>query len=201
MLEGTYYDTLTSATGCDSIVVTRIAKKLLPVVTFSPLDDICIDAPPVSLNGGNPLGGIYSGTNVLNNTFYPYHAMEGIHPIYYSYTDPLTNCTNKAERLITVYPLPQVEFTINPKVMFLASSKISFVDYTYGGSQWYWDFGDNITSDIKHGAHIYNDTGYYKVSLIVTDNHGCINSSSDMVYIGLEFVFNIFIPSAPCAKG
>ena len=55
----------------------------------------------------------------------------------------------------------------------------------------YWDFGDNTNAEVRHGAHIYNDTGYYKVSLMVTDNHGCISSSSDMVYIGLEFVFNV----------
>jgi gliding motility-associated-like protein len=131
------------------------------------------------------------GAGVTNDVFVPADASQGIHPLVYTYMDPVTNCSNTAHEHITVYPLPEIQFTINPKITFLANSRISFVDYTAGADHWQWDFGDSLQSDDRHGFHIYNDTGYYHVSLIVVDNHGCSSRSSDMVYIGLEFAFNV----------
>src|SRR3569832_2929860 len=38
---------------------------------------------------------------------------------------------------------------------------------------------------------MYKDTGLYRVTIDLVDLHGCRSSTSDKIYIGLEFVYNV----------
>lgn len=51
-------------------------------------EDLCVGDDFVSLSGGSPQGGEYSGITVVNGVFDPSVAGVGIHTLYYSYTDP-----------------------------------------------------------------------------------------------------------------
>ncbi|NOU45613.1 MAG: T9SS type A sorting domain-containing protein [Bacteroidales bacterium] len=74
-----------------------ITENPLPVVTwpsFSPTT-ICIeDWGPITLTGGLPEGGIYSGDGVTNNIFYQAVAGIGSHIITYTYSDE-NSCSNQ----------------------------------------------------------------------------------------------------------
>jgi len=66
----------------------------LPVVTFTALADLCIDAGvQAGLGGGTSTGGTYSGTGVTDDgngmtySFDPATAGVGTHTITYNYTD------------------------------------------------------------------------------------------------------------------
>ncbi|MBN1338735.1 MAG: T9SS type A sorting domain-containing protein [Bacteroidales bacterium] len=72
----------------------------LPTVTLAEYDTICINTPPFELTGGEPAGGIYSGTGVSNGYFYPEAAGIGEHTITYTYEDSW-GCGNSA--LATIY--------------------------------------------------------------------------------------------------
>ncbi|MEI7801274.1 MAG: PKD domain-containing protein, partial [Bacteroidota bacterium] len=53
---------------------------------------------------------------------------------------------------------------------------------------WKWNFGDPgsnpfNTSNQPNPAHTYNQSGLYSVTLVVTDNHGCIDSLTKVNYI------------------
>ncbi|NOU45615.1 MAG: T9SS type A sorting domain-containing protein [Bacteroidales bacterium] len=75
-----------------------ITENPLPVVTwpsFSPTT-ICIeDWGPITLTGGLPEGGTYSGDGVTNNIFYQAVAGIGSHIITYTYSDE-NSCSNQA---------------------------------------------------------------------------------------------------------
>ena len=60
-----------------------------PVVTFSPCFDTIttVNAKPIKLKGGIPLGGTYSGPGVSNGYFYPVSAGTGLKTITYTYTN------------------------------------------------------------------------------------------------------------------
>lgn len=75
----------------------------LPTVTLANFDDVCIDAAEVTLAGGSPAGGTYSGTGVTAGKFNPATAGEGTHTITYTYND---GCEASATSTITVQPLP-----------------------------------------------------------------------------------------------
>ncbi len=53
---------------------------------------------------------------------------------------------------------------------------------------WNWNFGDPVSnplnnSIISNPSHNYNQSGLYSVTLIITDNHGCVDSLKKVNYI------------------
>ncbi|HPS05716.1 MAG TPA: hypothetical protein PLE97_10245, partial [Tenuifilaceae bacterium] len=57
----------------------EIVVHSLPTVTLAAFDPVCLDAEPFALTGGDPVGGIYSGTGVTGGTFDPAAAGAGTH--------------------------------------------------------------------------------------------------------------------------
>ncbi|MFT5779943.1 MAG: hypothetical protein ACI837_002903, partial [Crocinitomicaceae bacterium] len=89
----------------------------LPVVTFTALADLCIDAGvQLALGSGLATGGVYSGLGVtddgngLTYSFNPAAAGAGIHTITYTFTDA-NGCSGSANDNVEVFGLPVVTFT------------------------------------------------------------------------------------------
>ena len=89
----TYYDTITVLAN--------------PVISFTSLSPVCVDADSFILNNATPVGGIYSSNSnyIVSNVFYPSIAGVGTHKIYYIFTDSLT-CSSMDSTTIIVHPLP-----------------------------------------------------------------------------------------------
>jgi gliding motility-associated-like protein len=80
---------------------------------------------------------------------------------------------------------------------FLVTDLIQFRDQSIGNnqiSQWHWDFGDGNTSNLSNPTHSFADTGMYKVSLVITNNYGCVDTIHNYYYIGEVFTF--YIPNS-----
>ncbi len=73
----------------------------LPLVTFAQIPDMCLNWPQQELTQGFPVGGVYSGTGVLNGWFYPGNAGVGTHDLTYSYVDE-NGCENNATQTVYV---------------------------------------------------------------------------------------------------
>lgn len=97
---GTYYDTLSNAIGCDSFVV--LSLSILTSVSWEGSGDtVFTGSAPITLSGGTPAGGFYSGPGVANNIFYPDSTGQG--NIIVSYTYPLVNgCSDSAFKTFVV---------------------------------------------------------------------------------------------------
>lgn len=100
-----YYD---ATLQCSNTADDTITVNALPVLSFSPPASLCIDAQPYTLSSGSPAGGTYSGTGVSAGVFSASVAGTGPHVITYSYTDPLSTCSNTTTGTITVNALPVV---------------------------------------------------------------------------------------------
>jgi len=85
-----------------------MSGTLAPIVTFTACFDTIttINAKPIKLKGGIPLGGTYSGpgVNSLTGVFNPATAGVGTKTITYSYTNA-ANCSALAQAHIINYPL------------------------------------------------------------------------------------------------
>ena len=103
-----------------------VSGQALPVVTLAPLGIVCDNITALTLTGGSPAGGIYTGTSVTNSIFNPSAAGAGIYTIDYLYSDGM--CSNSASAtiqvdlcigidtysetaIVTVAPNPFTEFT------------------------------------------------------------------------------------------
>ncbi|MBA4302586.1 MAG: hypothetical protein C0424_00005, partial [Sphingobacteriaceae bacterium] len=83
----------------------HIQARPLPTIQFFPYSDVCLNGAVVPLQA-IPAGGQFSGQGVSGTQFNPATAGLGTHIITYTYTDPISGCTNSATQTITVLPLP-----------------------------------------------------------------------------------------------
>ncbi len=77
----------------------------LPAVSLAPIEDICVDAEPLSLSGGTPAGGSYEGPGVMDALFNAAVAGPGAHTIIYRYSSA-EGCVATVSRTLNVIPLP-----------------------------------------------------------------------------------------------
>jgi gliding motility-associated-like protein len=91
-------------------------------------------------------------------------------------------CTDTMWHIVHVDTLPYVEFAYDT-VCF--GDPTHFTNLSYGrGSPifaYLWDFGDGNTSSVLDPVHTYGAPGNYNVTLIVTDDNGCIDSITHTV--------------------
>ena len=169
----------TDAQGCLTDTVFALVVNAFPVVTLANLPDFCEDDPPLTIMGGTPGGGTYSGPGIVGSlTFDPALAGQGSHLIMYLYTDSI-GCSASATAYINVHPNPP-DPGISRTLDFLVC------DWGFYNYQWFFN-GDSIpnSNSIKWTA---TDTGYYQVMLI--SDWGCTSISDsllvDVIYqIGL----------------
>ncbi len=98
-----YTVTGTDGNNCQNTSVASVTVNSLPVVSLSTtsLGVQCDDVTNLTLTGGAPLGGIYSGNAVTAGVFNPSSAGVGTHTITYIYTDA-NNCSNSASDNVQV---------------------------------------------------------------------------------------------------
>lgn len=78
---------------------------------------------------------------------------------------------------------PTVDFGASPKIS-CANDPIHFKDSTTGGTslEWFWYFGDGVTSRNQNPTNYYQDTGWFDVKLKVW-NYGCLDTLVKPNYI------------------
>jgi len=86
---------------------------------------------------------------------------------------------------ITVYDQPVASFT-TPSDLCL-DSIVQFIDSSVIAngsiSAYLWDFGDSSTSNQPNPAHLYQASGTYTVTLIVTSNSGCTDTAISTIIV------------------
>jgi Zn-dependent metalloprotease len=83
----------------------------------------------------------------------------------------------------------QANFTASPSVSCSAPATVSFLNTSYNGTSYYWDFGDGNNSTAASPTHTYLNPGTYNVSLIVNGTGNCIGSDT-IVVTGAVTVYN-----------
>ena len=182
--------TLPDPPACESFATAQIEVFALPVVTFTALADLCIDAGVQNLqSGGSPLGGIYSGPGVTDNgngstySFDPVAAGAGVHTITYTFTDG-NGCTNFAEDQVEVFPLPVVTFTAPADLCFDAG-----VQNGLGGGSPVGGIysGPGVTDDGNGTTYSFDPSasgiGEHTITYTYTDGNGCANFAADEIIV------------------
>ncbi|MBL0359123.1 MAG: PKD domain-containing protein [Chitinophagaceae bacterium] len=181
--------------GClDSLIKRDYIHIQKPFVLFDNLPDSgCV---PFT----KKLVAIDNGTDSIINYSWNFgdgHTAAAISPTH-SYTTPgyytvslvttgLSGCkdTTIVEHAIGAGNKPSPAFTADIRNS-CAQTEISFTDESTGGAtMWQWDFGDNSQAMEQHPKHIFTDTGFLDVQMIVF-NGGCADTVRKHNYVYIK---------------
>ncbi|MFN8165162.1 MAG: T9SS type A sorting domain-containing protein [Bacteroidia bacterium] len=169
--------TYTDSNGCVSSDTSLQTVNTIPTVTLTPFNSVCSNTGPVALSGGNPAGGVYSGTAVSGTTFYTGIAGAGAHQITYTYVDG-NQCGSSATQTLTVNPIPtpnlgpDTTICMNEAVLLTAGNSYATYQWSTGASS---------------SSILFDSTGFgvgtVRVTLRVTNQFGCANRDTIFVTI------------------
>lgn len=182
----------TNRDGCRDTVTQTVTVNGLPTVAFSPLSAICENAGNISLTGGTPTGGTYSGAALTTGAFNPATAGAGIDTVIYILSDT-NNCSNTAKQAIEVYAAPTAAITA---IAAFCNNGIART-LTEGTPPAGTYAGTGVTGynfDPKAGT-VGNNT----ISYIVT-NANCADTATANISIEAAPVFNITGTLAGCGE-
>ena len=69
-----------------------------------------------------------------------------------------------------------------------AGEPFEFENLTIGADNYFWDFGDESTSEEENPIHFYDEPDAYEVTLVATSEMGCISSDSISLIIVVDGV-------------
>jgi gliding motility-associated-like protein len=182
---GTWYCTITDASGCTSteqLIIYYINPQM-----FSTLVKEDINC------AGDSTGWIIcyatGGTPGYTYEWAPYGgtadtAVHLFHGTYFVTITDSVNCTLvDSVTLIELHPLPPVNFTGTP-VEGCQPMQVQFSELSADEGQTYdWTFGDGGSDTIKNPVHIYYNWGIFDVSLTVVSIYGCDSTMTKPGYI------------------
>jgi gliding motility-associated-like protein len=106
-------------------------------------------------------------------------------------------CRDTAAKYHNIYlNVPTVAITPNDSNIYINSISgcvpitVQFKDKSKSNNpgdplvNWEWDFGDGSNSALHNPTHIFNSTGIFDVKFTVTNNSGCVNSTSIAIRTG-----------------
>ena len=156
-------------TSCASLLVNIYTNSVYLV----PFDTLCMDANSsgLTLTGGIPTGGVYSGVGVSNGIFDPNAAGVGTHSITYTYTNSFGCIDSVAENLVVFEsnPSPINILATGRSICNGSSTRIwldSLSNTLYSGRMWVWyegACGAGVPIDTT-----YNDTTIGDTSIVVS---------------------------------
>ncbi|HPB02579.1 MAG TPA: PKD domain-containing protein, partial [Bacteroidales bacterium] len=200
---GTYTVTITDAVGCDTTVSATL-------IELHPLPEINISASPTE--GCQPLFVQFYETSADSGQTYYWDLDEGHHfsseknpPLLFEHdgvfdvfivVTSVYGCVDslRVTDMIHVYRKPVAEFRPYPSAPTLADNTVLFFNESTSLYQSEWTFGDGGFSMDTYPTHQYNDTGMYVVQLIITTEHGCKDTTSDVLYV--KDVVTMYVPNS-----
>lgn len=167
-----YTVTATNMDGCTSTDIVALDVSPLPSVSLDDQANACDSSSAFQLNGGAPLGGVYSGTAVTAGSFDPTIAGTGFHWIFYSYTDSI-GCIGMDSSEIFIAPLPNI-YLGNDTTICAYHNLV--LDAGSGLNSYLWSTGD--TSQFVTVDSTGNGLGMVIYSVTGTNNFGCSTDAS-----------------------
>ncbi len=169
-----------------------IIPNLDPSFTFS--DSLCADAvfdfPSTSTEG---VSGVwtpsFNNQSTQNYTFTP--DLSGI-----VFTNIGQRCPQVVSQTMTIIPNPVADFTPENTVLSLFAPTTLLENNSSNAYTYFWNFGDGTNNDsIFSPEHTFpENAGTYLVSLEVSNELGCLDSTSQSIVIEHDPV--VFIPNA-----
>lgn len=190
-----YYIIVTDLCGdikTDSVTITILSPPLILEIT--PEQEICPgDSVLLTVEASGGFGDYYyrwpHNGDTTNNV---YVAPEETTTYTVIVNDDCRTFTRSASTtVIVVHPIADFEAITDPLFINLP---ITFENQTVNGDTYEWWFGDGNTSTMVHPNNEYSVPGDYEITLVATDEKGCLDTITKLITILDEFY--LYIPNA-----
>lgn len=106
-----------------------------------------------------------------------YYDQDGVYDVSLQVTTQ-NGCSNSFtdDSMITIYKLPEANFSFNPTEPTILNARIEFADLSMDAEFYRWDFGDGRFSSFSNPVNRYDNPGDYNITQIVTTNFGCADT-------------------------
>lgn len=101
-------------------------------------------------------------------------------------TDDLGCITSYKDTVIVTQPV--ADFVLGDTVPCLDEIVVFEELATGSGITYLWDFGDGTTSTEANPEHSYGSYGAFDVTLIVTDDNGCSDTTTKIAYVNVDSI-------------
>lgn len=101
----------------------------------------------------------------------------------------LFGCSDTSSATLTVYPKPDCSFTYSIEP---GNGLLHFENLTTGASEYFWDFGNNSTSDSRQTEVSYLIEGEYTIQLIAKSPEGCADTAIQLYH----YMPGLWLPNA-----
>jgi gliding motility-associated-like protein len=197
---------------CSDDTTFNVTINAAPLVSFTPIPPICLDAASYLITqasevGGVPGSGSYFGPGTATTgLFTPSIAGAGTHTIKYVYTSTAGSCQDSATQTIRVWQAALANFSVSTTPI-CEKRDIIFTDNSTSTegtiSQWRWDFGDGspvvTVTNNNPITHNYPAYGNYTVKLTVVTNNGCVSIPKTIpVFVNPLPSVNFSFPAIAC---
>ncbi|KAB1063343.1 T9SS type A sorting domain-containing protein, partial [Salibacter halophilus] len=182
---------VTNSNGCTDSDTTSITVNPLPTVSFTSPGTFCESDAAITLTGGSPTGGTYSGTGVTGGQFDPSAAGTGTYSLVYTYSDP-NGCSDTAMTTVTVNPTPQVTLPsltdrcIDAGVVTLPAGSPSGGTYSGPGVT-----GNQFDPSVA-------GVGTHNIVYSFTSTNGCTGSDTQQVEVNPLPTVNLDLDTSLC---
>ena len=145
------------------------------------------------------------GDQTLSTIQHPEHKYikVGNYTVKLTVTDDSNGTSTKIKYISITNAAPVANFNYRP-VNIKVGDKIEFNDTSTDSDgsivEWYWDFGDGSTSNLRNPTYNYTIHGTYTVRLRVKDDDGAVNSTIKTIVVkavskgGAENIFMTYLP-------
>jgi gliding motility-associated-like protein len=197
----TYTIVGTDKNGCKDTTTTTLTVNATPVITVSSAQICPGDTATLTASGANSY--VWSPDYKLSST--TSNTVESYSQVATSYTVVGTNssgCSSTASATVTVFPKPEAIIEANPNPASTYDPTIHFKSRSTGAVTWHWFFGDPINSESGKENNIFiypKEMGTYPVMLIVTNQYGCVDTTTLTISISDEF--SIYVPNTFTING
>ncbi len=190
-----YTFSYTNSDGCYHELISEFVVNDSTTIAIALIDPICIDAESLDLLPylSDGLGDVSIQYDLLywtnQSLFYADSVQQDIInpisiPIVYEYVNA-NNCTSVVESSLTVHPMPIADFEINPtcvgeEVVFVNNSSVN--GSGIANEAWIFENNGTFSGNIPTGI-IYDEAGFYDLSLEVTSDIGCVSASMETLEI------------------
>ena len=193
----------TDINNCVNTTKVLVVVNTLPKVTINPINPDCVPYCPkfVTVNTSSTSTiSTYNwnfGNGASSAIASPIQCftVSGTSTVLLTVTD-INGCVNTATTSVTTFPIPMAQFTYGEQPVSVLAPEVHFNNQSTPGLNYSWNFGDvynNLDSTINP-THIYNNVGYYTVTLTASTDNGCSATTHNVIQIFDDYA--LYVPNA-----